>query len=190
MQESPPLLMEILYSCRSYQTADERETLCIRQRSAGELYLHPPVDAGVSLSDSGCRRLSIRQRMSEWRVLLHPRMQESDTLSESGESPASSGCRSLSLSDSCLMQRLLHPLSDQETADAVDTADQTADAGDSLSDSGCRRMQETLYQTADAGDSCIRWLLSRQRMQETLYQTADAESLCISCLIDHRVSCS
>ena len=36
---------------------------------------------------------------------------------------------------------------------------QTADAGDSLSDSGCRslyfrqRMQETLYQTADAGDS-------------------------------------
>ena len=36
---------------------------------------------------------------------------------------------------------------------------QTADAGDTLSDSGCRRfyirqqMQETLYQTADAGDS-------------------------------------
>ena len=44
----------------------------------------------------------------------------------------------------------------------------TADAGDTLSDSGCRslsirqRMQETLYQT-DAG------------MQETIYQTADAE---------------
>ena len=35
---------------------------------------------------------------------------------------------------------------------------QTADAGDSLSDSGSRR----LYQTADAGDSI------RQRMQETL----------------------
>ena len=36
---------------------------------------------------------------------------------------------------------------------------QTADAGDSLSDSGCmstsirQRMQETLYQTGDAGDS-------------------------------------
>ena len=36
---------------------------------------------------------------------------------------------------------------------------QTADAGDSLSDSGCRslsirhRMQETPYQTANAGDS-------------------------------------
>ena len=51
---------------------------------------------------------------------------------------------------------------------------QTADAGDTLSDSGFRslsirqRMQETLYQTADAEVSI------RQRMQETLYQTADA----------------
>ena len=51
---------------------------------------------------------------------------------------------------------------------------QTADAGDSLLDSGCRslsirhQMQETLYQTADAGNSI------RQRMQETLLQTADA----------------
>ena len=51
---------------------------------------------------------------------------------------------------------------------------QTADAGVSLSDSGCRslslrqRNQETLYHTADAGDSI------RLRMQETLYQTADA----------------
>ena len=46
---------------------------------------------------------------------------------------------------------------------------QTADAGVSLSDSGCRRlsirqrMHETFYQTADAGDSV------RQQMQETLY---------------------
>ena len=45
---------------------------------------------------------------------------------------------------------------------------QTADAGLSLSDSGCsilfirQRIQETLFQTADAGDSI------RQRMQETL----------------------
>ena len=37
----------------------------------------------------------------------------------------------------------------------------TADAGDTLSDSGCRRhsnserMQESLYQTADAGDTFI-----------------------------------
>ena len=39
-------------------------------------------------------------------------------------------------------------------------------------------MQETLYQTADAGvslsDSGCRSLFIRQRMQETLYQTADA----------------
>ena len=46
-----------------------------------------------------------------------------------------------------------------------ESLDQTADAGDTLSDSGCRRhsirkrMQETLYQTA---------------LQESLYQTADA----------------
>ena len=43
---------------------------------------------------------------------------------------------------------------------------QTTDAGDTLTDSGCRRhsvsqrMQESLYQ---------------RRMQETLYQTANAE---------------
>ena len=40
-----------------------------------------------------------------------------------------------------------------------ETLYQTADAGDTLSDSGCRsitirqRMQESLYQTPDAGDS-------------------------------------
>ena len=51
---------------------------------------------------------------------------------------------------------------------------QTADAGDSLSDSGCRR----LYQTADAEDSLLdsgcRRLSIRQRMQEFLFQTVDA----------------
>ena len=40
-------------------------------------------------------------------------------------------------------------------------------------------MQETLYQTADAGDtlsaSGCRSLSIIQRMQETIYQTADAE---------------
>ena len=50
-------------------------------------------------------------------------------------------------------------------------------------------MQETLYQTADAGDtlsdSGCRSLYIRQRMQETLYQTADlgdtlSDSGCIS----------
>ena len=66
-----------------------------------------------------------------------------------------------------------------------ETLYQTVDAGDTLSDSGFRRlsirqrMQETIYQTAgaedyqtaDAGDSV------RQRMRETLYQIADAGSL-------------
>ena len=41
-----------------------------------------------------------------------------------------------------------------------------------------QRMQETLYETADAGvspsDSGCRRLSIRQRMQESLYQTADA----------------
>ena len=52
---------------------------------------------------------------------------------------------------------------------------QTAEAGDTLSESGCRRhpisqrMQESLYQTADAGDT------QYLPMQESLYQTADAE---------------
>ena len=69
----------------------------------------------------------------------------------------------------------------------------TADAGDSLSDSGCRRLsirqqmqetllqtanQESLLQTADAGDSLsdsgCRSLSFRQRMLETLNQTAEA----------------
>ena len=51
---------------------------------------------------------------------------------------------------------------------------QTADAGVSLSVSGCRRhsirqkMQESLYQTVDAGD------IIRQQMQKTFYQIADA----------------
>ena len=66
-----------------------------------------------------------------------------------------------------------------------ETLYQTADAGDTLPDSGCRRfsirqrLQETLYQTADvaslhqtpdAGDSI------RQQMQVSLYQTADARA--------------
>ena len=57
---------------------------------------------------------------------------------------------------------------------------QTAGAGVSISESGCRsfyigqRMQETLYQTADAVVSGCRSFYIGQRMQETLYQTADA----------------
>ena len=75
------------------------------------------------------------------------------------------------------MQKILY-----QTADAGDTLSDSlfirqhsADAEVSLSDSGCRtlsirqRTQETLYQTADVKVSF------RQRMQEPLYQTADAE---------------
>ena len=73
-----------------------------------------------------------------------------------------------------------------------ETLHQTVDAGDYLSDSGCRslsfrlRMQESLlkkadagvYQAVDAGDSHsysgCRSVSFRQQMQESLYQTADA----------------
>ena len=53
---------------------------------------------------------------------------------------------------------------------------ETADAGDTLWDSGCssfsirQRMHETLYQTGDAGIS----LSLRQQMMYSLYWTADA----------------
>ena len=68
-----------------------------------------------------------------------------------------------------------------------ETFHQTADAGDSLSDSGCRsfsirqRMQEFLYQTPDAGDSLsdsgCRRLSFRQPMQESLlHPLSDTES--------------
>ena len=63
----------------------------------------------------------------------------------------------------------------------------TADAGDTLSDSGCRslsirqRMQETLYQTADAEVSLSGsgwWrLFIRQRMQEFIRQRMQENSI-------------
>ena len=72
---------------------------------------------------------------------------------------------------------------------------QTADAGVSISDSGCRglyirqwmhetlyniqRMKKSSYQTADAR------LFIRQRMLETLYQTVDARDY----IIDSGCSC-
>ena len=61
-----------------YQTADARDCIrqrmqeTIRQRTQESLYqtvnagyLHQTADAGVSLSESGCRRLSIRQWVQE-----------------------------------------------------------------------------------------------------------------------------
>ena len=60
-----------------------------------------------------------------------------------------------------------------------ESLNQTADAEDTLSDSGCRslstrqQMQKTLYQTADAGDtlsaSGCRSLSIRQRMQKNYW---------------------
>ena len=93
-----------------------------------------------------CRRHSIRQRMQE---SLYQTADAGDTLSDSRQMQ---------------LQKSLY-----QTADAGDTLSirlrQTADAGVSLLDSGCRRhsirqrmqemqrMQESLYQTADAGDT-------------------------------------
>ena len=66
------------------------------------------------------------------------------------------------------MQETLYQTADAEVSPSDSDAGVTADAGVSLSDSGCRRQ----YTRADA-------LSIRQRMQETLYQeslyqTADA----------------
>ena len=51
--------------------------------------LYQPADAGVSLSESGCRRHFTRQRMQE---TLFKTADAGDTLS-------ASGCRSLSISE-------------------------------------------------------------------------------------------
>ena len=79
--------------------------------------LYQTADAGVSPSDSGFRRLSIRQQMEE---TIRQRMQETlYQTADAGDSLLSdSGCRRLSIRQ--LMQETLY---------------QTADAGDSLSDS-------------------------------------------------------
>ena len=95
-------------------------------------------DAGNSLSDSGSRRLSIRQRMQQ--TLSDSRCRRLYQTADAGDSPSGdagvflsvSGCRSL-----CIRQRM------------QGTLYQTADAGDSFR----QRMQETLLQTADAGVS-------------------------------------
>ena len=81
--------------------------------------LYQTADAEVSLSDSGCRKHSIRQRMQR---SLYQTADAGDTLSVK-------------------MQESLY-----QTADAGDTLS-NAGAGDTLSASGCR-MLETLYQTS------------------------------------------
>ena len=74
--------------------------------------LYQTADAEVSLSDSGCRRHSIRQRMQK---SLYQTADVGDTLSDSG-------CRRHSIRQR--MQETLY---------------QPADAGVSLLDSGCKR---------------------------------------------------
>ena len=74
-----------------YQTADAEAS--IRQRMQETLY--QTVDAEVSLSDSGCRRNSIRQRMQK-----------------SLYQTADAGVSLLDFYIRCLIERLLHPLSD------------------------------------------------------------------------------
>ena len=93
--------------------------------------LYQTADAEVSLSDSGCRCLSIRQRMQEYL----------NQTADAGDS---------------IRQRIQETL--YQTA-VQETLYQTTVAGVFLSDSGCRRhsirqwMQASLHQTADAGDS-------------------------------------
>ena len=105
-------------------------------KTAGARELYQRADAEVSLSDSGCRIHSIRQRMQK---SLYQTAEE--TLYQTADAEVSIRQR---------MQASLY---------------QRADAGDTLSDSGRRNlsirqrmeksirqwMQETLYQTADAG---------------------------------------
>ena len=147
--------------------------------------LYQTADAGDSLSDSGCRDSSIRQRMQESLF---------QTADAGGVSIRQRIQETLYFRQRMLNRHRMRKLSYRhQTADSMETLDiQTADAGAeagvSLSDSGCRRlsirqrmqepmrslsirqrMQETLL-----SDSGCRSLSIRQRMQETLYQTADA----------------
>ena len=115
-------------------------------------------DAGLSPSDSGCRRNSMRQRMHE---ALYQIANVGVSISDSG-----SGIHSITQR----MQRTLF---------------QIADEGVPLSDNGFRRHSMTkdagLYQTAYTGDmlsnSRCRSLFIKQRIQETFIQTADQETL-------------
>ena len=116
-----------------YQTADAGDIL-MRQRMQEELY--QTADAEVSLSDSGCRRHSIRQRMQK---SLYQTADAGDTLSA-----ADAGDSSIRQSDAeilCIRQ--------SDARDSIRCLIETADAEVSIR----QWMQETLYQTADAGDT-------------------------------------
>ena len=180
------MMQEILDSISDSEMQDAG----VRQRMKESLHQTADLgDAGDTLSDSGCRRLSIR----------HADQTGVDSLSDSGcrWSLYQSECRRLSIRQR--MQETLY-----QTADAGDSLSDSQFRrlsirqrmqesfidrgcrclsvrqqvlGDSQSDSECRSlsdsmMQETHYQTADAGDSLsdsgCRCPSIRQRMQETL----------------------
>ena len=96
------------------------QEIFIRQRMQKTLY--QTADAGDSLSDSGCRSLLIRQRMQE---SLYQRADAGETLSDSGctlsdrETPHKSDRDRQRMQESlyirCLIESLLHLLSDRES---------------------------------------------------------------------------
>ena len=126
------------------------------------------MDAEVSLSDSGCSRLFIRQSTHD---SIRQRMQDLSTRQQMQEYPYQALDAVLSLYQTedtgvSIRQRMQCILYQRE------------DAGVSLSGIGCRTlsvrqwMQESLYQTATAGDtlsdSRCRILYIRQWMQDSL----------------------
>ena len=160
-------------------------SLYIRQRMQETLY--QTEDARDSISDNGCRsrcmQVSLYQTADEIAGSLckRPFFQTADTRA----SLSDSGCRSL-----YIKQRMKETLIEDSGCRVLyiiqrmqESIYQTAVAGVSLSDSGCK----WLYQTADAGvsisnsgwktlieDSGCRVLYIIQRMQESIYQTAVA----------------
>ena len=98
----------------------------------------PTADAGVTIYDSGCRSLYIRQ----WK-------QESLYMStNAGVSIYDNGCRSFYIKQASLYRQPMQ-----------ESLYMTTDAGVSISDNGSRslyilrRMQESLYMTTDTGVS-------------------------------------
>ena len=107
-------------------------------------FIYQTADAGLSLSDSGCRTLSNSQRVLE-RLSMRQWMQKSFyQRADAGLSLTVSRCSRLSMRQ--WMQYSLYQDSIYQTADA--RLYETADAGETLSK---ERMQDSLYQAADAG---------------------------------------
>ena len=108
--------------------------------------LYQTADAGDTLSDSGCRSLSIRQRMQEYAADADVSLLDNECRRRLSDS----GCRSLSI-----RQRMLEKL--YQTADAGAYAlYQTADAGDIRRSLSIRQLiQERLYQTGDTEVSLL-----------------------------------